>query len=269
MIFNSLKFECVQFGRKSPTSDEHYYLSSNTSKIINTEHVQDLGVTLSKDCTFQSHIAKTVKSCSQMAGWILRTFSSRERQILLPVYKQLVLCRAEYCSVLWAPADAKSIAAIESIQRAFTRKIQNYRGQDRPNYWERLESLRLYSLQRRRERYSIIYMWKVLRGLVPNPGIEYKVNDRTGIHICLPTIEKTSPPWLKRLRQNSFTFRGAQLFNCLPRELRKLDPIQSLDSYKSQLDKMLSCIPDQPTVSGLLRPARSNSLVDQMCYIRK
>ena len=35
-------------------------------------------------------------------------------------------------------------------------------------YSERLVSLKLYSLQRRRERYCIIYVWKIIEGLVPN-----------------------------------------------------------------------------------------------------
>ena len=35
-------------------------------------------------------------------------------------------------------------------------------------YHERLKSLGLYSLQRRRERYCIIYIWKIIEGLAPN-----------------------------------------------------------------------------------------------------
>ena len=35
-------------------------------------------------------------------------------------------------------------------------------------YHERLKSLGLYSLQRRRERYCIIYVWKIIEGLAPN-----------------------------------------------------------------------------------------------------
>ena len=36
------------------------------------------------------------------------------------------------------------------------------------SYSKRLDVLKLYSLQRRRERYDIIYMWKIIEGLVPN-----------------------------------------------------------------------------------------------------
>jgi hypothetical protein len=36
------------------------------------------------------------------------------------------------------------------------------------NYWDRLQPLGLYSLQRRRERYVILYIWKMISGMVPN-----------------------------------------------------------------------------------------------------
>ena len=36
------------------------------------------------------------------------------------------------------------------------------------SYHQRLNALRLYSLQRRLDRYIVIYMWKILENLVPN-----------------------------------------------------------------------------------------------------
>ena len=48
------------------------------------------------------------------------------------------------------------------------------------SYPERLTVLKMYSLQRRRERYIIIYVWKSLARLVPNlfPPICIKAMDR-------------------------------------------------------------------------------------------
>ena len=36
------------------------------------------------------------------------------------------------------------------------------------NYWERLQRLGLYSLQMKRERYVILYTWKMITGMAPN-----------------------------------------------------------------------------------------------------
>ena len=51
--------------------------------------------------------------------------------------------------------EAKDIQAIEAIQRTFTYKITEVQ---HLNYWERLHELKLYPLQRGRERYIIIYI---------------------------------------------------------------------------------------------------------------
>ena len=59
----------------------------------------------------------------------------------------------------------KHIDQLEKIQRSFTKHITGMQGLD---YSDRLVFLKLHSLQRRRERYCIIYVWKIIEGLVPN-----------------------------------------------------------------------------------------------------
>ena len=68
---------------------------------------------------------------------------------------------------------------VENVQRSFTRFISCMAGL---SYTERLTVLKLYSLQRRRERYIIIYVWKILKGLVPNLFLPIctKISDRRG-----------------------------------------------------------------------------------------
>ena len=85
-----------------------------------------------------------------MAGWILRVFKGRGRQLLVP--------RAQV-----------QIFSLETVQKNYTSKILFE--ERSPNYSDRLSELKLYSLERRRERYSILYTWKVLHNLYPNPGI--------------------------------------------------------------------------------------------------
>ena len=92
-------------------------------------------------------------------------FQSRKRSLMLTLLKSLVIPLLEYCCQLWNPWKAKDIQAIEVIQRTFTYKITEVQ---HLNYWERLLELKLYSLQRRRERYIIIYIWKITQHTVPN-----------------------------------------------------------------------------------------------------
>ena len=62
-----------------------------------------------------------------------------------------------YTGVLY---QIKSLNKIERMQRSFTSKLIT--GMRTLSYEDRLKSLNLYSVQRRFERYAIIYSWKIL-----------------------------------------------------------------------------------------------------------
>jgi hypothetical protein len=40
-------------------------------------------------------------------------------------------------------------------------------------YWEKLSELRLYSQERRRERYQVIFLWKISQGMVSGYNVEF------------------------------------------------------------------------------------------------
>ena len=149
--------------------------------------VKDLGVTITPYLSFTEHMYNIVKDGRQHAGWILRTFKTREKYALRTLFKSLVLSRLEYCSPLWSPHLIKDITSLESVQRSFTSKITAVHGL---NYWERLKYLKLYSLQRRRERFIIIYMWKIYMGMYPNDlNIQFYWNDRLGPCAMIPNLK--------------------------------------------------------------------------------
>jgi hypothetical protein len=242
------------------------YVSPSGAQIEQKDTLRDLGVIMSQDCSFKQHIQSVISKANKMAGWALRTFKTRDRNVMMTLYKQLVLCQLEYCCPVWSPSNAASIGALEAVQRSFTRRINGMTGKDRPDYWARLKMLKMYSLERRRERYTIIYMWKILHTLVPNPGVNFKFNARTGIHIQLPDVGGSCH--IAKLRRDSVLYKGPRLFNTLPVSLRQSVQFEpNLQTFKSKLDKFLNTVPDQPTVSGLIRAASSNSVIDQVNYL--
>ena len=102
------------------------------------------------------------KQCRQLTGWILRTFKgikARDKCVMLTLFKSLVLPKLEYGCQLWSPTSVNQINAIENIQRKFTKHIT---GMHSLSYENGLKCLSLYSLQRRRDRYTAIYVWKIM-----------------------------------------------------------------------------------------------------------
>ena len=177
--FNSKKVSYVCFSSNVSAYKSNLYIDPAINMIGPSTHVRDLGVSMSSNCTFHFHISNLYKQCSNLAGSILRTFTIRDPQVMLTLYKSLVMSRLEYASQLWSPYLLKHVYLIEKVQRAFTKHIS---GMGFLSYSKRLEVLKLYLLQRRRERYGIIYVWKIIEGLVPNltHPITCSFSDRRG-----------------------------------------------------------------------------------------
>ena len=105
---------------------------------------------MSKDCSFDSHISSLSKNCKNLAGWILRSFVSRDKLtiIMLTLFRSLVISRLDYASQLyicvWSPHKISQITQIEKAQRSFTKHIPSGTVMRDLSYHERLQ----YSFQR-------------------------------------------------------------------------------------------------------------------------
>ena len=117
------------------------------------------------------------------------------------------------------------------------------------HYWDRLKILKLYSLERKRERYQIIYTWKIMEGLVPNlhTPIIVNWNDRRGWECAIPRMKTRGA--IGTLREEWLSHKGPRLFNKVPRHMRDLRSV-SLDTFKRALDQVLLHVPDQPIFSN-------------------
>ena len=262
MTFNCDKFECLRYWPKQSKPDLEYK-SPDGTVIEEKEHLRDLGVEMSSDLTFLIHINNTVAAANKLVGWALRTFRRRSKLVMLTIWKSLVQSKLDYTSQLWSPADQASIGELESVSRHFTAKIDGMAGMD---YWQRLASLSLYSQERRRERYQIIFLWKVAQGLVQGYKATFTTNDRRGRLMVLAPLCNQAPTAVKNARESSLQVRGAKLFNSIPRDIRDT-MTGTTEMFKNRLDDWLSRIPDQPTIPGRQRAASSNSLLDQVQYI--
>ena len=164
MKFNENKFEQMAFGRIENINVDPYK-NPNGDVIQVKDTVKDLGVHITNDMLFKEHIDKIANSCRSIMGMLLRTFSTREREPMIKLFNTYIKSKLEYCCVVWSPVQQTLINELENIQKTFTKKI---RGLEELDYHQRLKSLGMYSLERRRDRYMIIYGWQQLEGLKEN-----------------------------------------------------------------------------------------------------
>ncbi|XP_076069265.1 uncharacterized protein LOC143041328 [Oratosquilla oratoria] len=258
MTLNGDQFELLQYGPvQELKSTTNYKVDSQI--IAGKAHVKDLGVHMSSDMTFSHHINEISDTAWKLSGWILRTFQTRNKTCMLTLWKALVLPKLEYCCQLWSPFKTGDIIKLEAVQHTFTNKTE---GLQQYNYWERLQQLGLYSLQRRRERYIIIYVWKILEHLVPNVGLKVNYHPRRG-RLCYVRRTEGTSQRVKNIVHHSFTYIGARLFNSVPQKLRNQTGT-SPESFKNKLDKWLATIMDQPPTPGYTS-SNNNSLQSLTC----
>ena len=141
------------------------------------------------------------------------------------------------------------------------------------NYWERLEIMKLSSIQRRHERYRIVYLWKILERMVPNYGIVWTWSERGGRKLQIPKSTYVHSAAARNMRDQSLIVHGGRIFNLLPRHIR--DYTGTKETFKKILDEFLKEIPDQPLCEGLSPEAvnritskNSNSLYDWFLHLK-
>ena len=119
------------------------------------------------------------------------------------MWKTYIQGMIDFGSQVWCPVATTQISNLESVLRHLTERINGLEDLD---YWSRLSNLRMYSQQRRFERYRVIYIWKVITGNVPNYGLKFSENNRRGLMVDIPTLKSKVKDSVKTIRNQSLTY---------------------------------------------------------------
>ena len=251
MELNEDKFQFVSHKLKStlldhlPFSKEYLQYTTVDGQVLEpVDDVTDLGIQVSYDLSWTKHIGIMVNKARQSLSWALSVFYDRSVSTMMLLYKNYVRSRLEYCCPLWHNRKIGDIQIIESVQRTFTHRII---GMERLNYWQRLEKLNLSSLQRRRERFIIFYMWKIINDKYSNDlGLQFRFSERRGIVVLIRPLSNTNLK-AQTLYDNSFAVLAAKLWNLLPANVTLMT---CFSTFKAGVDHFLSQFPDKPPIQG-------------------
>ena len=194
MELNEKKFQFVSHRLKSsifdnlPFANEFKTYTTAYGQVLDPlENVSDLGIQVFSDLSWTKHIGCMVNKARQSLSWALSVFFDRSISTMMVLYKSFIRSKLEYCCPLWHNRKIEDIQLIESVQRTFTSRIT---GMENLNYWQRLQKLHLLSLQRRRERFVIFYVWKIVYGPNMNDlGLQFRHSERRGLSILIRPLE--------------------------------------------------------------------------------
>uniref|UniRef100_A0A8C5PPB0 Reverse transcriptase domain-containing protein n=1 Tax=Leptobrachium leishanense TaxID=445787 RepID=A0A8C5PPB0_9ANUR len=228
MRFNLDKCKVMHFGVKNTQA----IYTLNGTELGKSKQEKDLGIIIDFKLSNNVQCQTAAAKASKVLACIKRGVHSRDENIILPLYKSMVRPHLEYAVQFWAPVLKKDIISLEKVQRRATKLI---RGMEGLSYEERLTSLNLFSLEKRRLRGDLITLYKYIRGhyqpLSDNLFINRTIH-RTRGHPFRLEERKFS---LKH-RKGYFTVRTIKLWNSLPVEVVGSESVQT---FKKRLDDFL------------------------------
>ena len=97
----------------------------------------------------------------------------------------------------------------------------------------------------------ICYEYKIVIGIVVNPGMTFSYDPRRKNRAEPKTASPLVANWIRKARNSSFLTTSPKLYNSIPSQLRELEDISSpskkhVITFKNKLDRHLASIPDIP-----------------------
>jgi hypothetical protein len=211
--------------------------SLNNKMLGWSTETRDLGIILDTKLTFSKHISQIVHKAHIRAKLILRSFVSRNPNILTKAFITYVRPLVEYCTPIWSPHMQYNIVNLEAVQRQFTKRIEGLAGL---TYLERLKMLQLESLQVRRLKCDLITCFKIIRG---------DINIASDDFFVLSTYQTTRGHSLKLFKQQSridarkfcFANRVIYMWNQLPAAIVEANSVALFKTRLNTVDLSKYC----------------------------
>ena len=155
MEFNVNKCKVMEFGKGRNRITTNYCLGS--TQLSKTKQEKDLGVTIQENLTPDRHINKITGEAYNIIRRIKAAFTYLDEEMMKKLIVSMIRPKLEYAAVVWSPHKKKDVRKLERIQRAATKMVPTLRDL---SYEERLERLKLQTLEKRRERGDLIAIYR-------------------------------------------------------------------------------------------------------------
>ena len=204
--------------------------SINGDSIKQVEFAKSLGVYIDKNLTWNLHITNISKKIASGIGILKRSRSFVPFKTLLCIYNSLVQPHFDYCSVVWGNCNKTLASKLQKLQNRAARVLTS--SSYDANADDLIARLGWNKLDVQFKFQTAVMVYKSLNGL----ALDYlrtmfsSRSDTCAYSLRGSTGKLTVPLPRTNFLKNSFSYRGAVVWNSLPVDLRQA---QTLTSFKS------------------------------------
>ena len=234
---NLEKCAVISFTKKKNPLNYQYSLGG--SNLVRITQVTDLGVILTPDLNFDSHISSAVARALRLLGLIRRSCSREfSGATVRRLYLSLVRPMVEYASAVWSPHHANKVGRLERVQRCFL-NFYCYKSGIKyvpRNYIRNCLTTNLHTLKARREIIDLMCFYKILHSQFDCSSLLSEIN------ISAPArrtrLTNIFRPYSARVDVFKFDFlnRVQNCYNLLSQQKTELDIFaMSVGQFKHSL----------------------------------
>ena len=193
---------------------------------------KDLGVTFDQQLSFGTNASKVVAAANSTLGLINRNFRPIETKPFMNLYKTLVRPKVEYCMTVAQPVAVykKDKEKIERVQHRATKLVL---GMENKAYSQRLEELKLLSLEYIRKTADVMQTYKIMNNID-------RIDEKKFFKPCKEVRTRGHPMRVQKtqckslVRRNTFSQRVVNDWNALPDAVVTSD---SINQFKGRLGR--------------------------------
>ena len=217
MSFNVSKCNIMYIGNTNIVDINNINYTLNEHSITRVETIKYLGVLISSNLKWETHINAIVNKAMRTLGLLKHTLFHADKKTKLIAYKTLCRPLLEYASASWDPYLVKDIDALEMVQRRAVRFISELKGI--VSISDETDKLDLDTLECRRKDFRISTMLKLLENRSLHPILVDFFDNLQPVDNAIPVTRGNvkGHPKAQRINRDQF------LNSFMPRTMRDLD----------------------------------------------
>ena len=162
MRFQPVKCNMMQLTNKHNKIQASYTLEGTV--LENVDSIKYLGVTITSDLKWNSHIRNVCSKANRTLGFLRRNLFSCPKDVKEAAYKSMVRPILEYGSTVWDPHYNGLNDELENVQKRAARFVTRNYSYETGSMTGILEELKWETLQKRRKDNRVILLYKGLKG---------------------------------------------------------------------------------------------------------